>query len=104
MPQVSTYIRFNKTCREAMAFYQRVLGGTLSMQVVGETPLAQQMPAALHDNILHAELRGDGFALMGSDMSGPEGIIMGTAFSVVLVCATKTEIETLFAQLARVVR
>jgi PhnB protein len=100
MPQISTYIRFTGNCREAMTFYQSVLGGTLNMQTIGETPMRDHMPPPMHERILHAELRGEGFGLMASDMAGPDGVTIGNAFSVVLVCASKAETEALFAQLA----
>ena len=100
MSQLHAYIRFDKKCREAMTFYQEVLGGKLNMQTIGETPMRQHMPAAMHQHILHAELRRRGLVLMGSDMAGPDGVTMGTSFSLVLVCETKKEIERLFAKLA----
>jgi PhnB protein len=98
--QLNPYIRFNENCREAMTFYQSVLGGELQLQTVGETPMREQMPAKTHERILHAELRRDGLVLMGSDMMGSDGVSMGTAYSMVLVCSTKDEIESLYAEFA----
>jgi PhnB protein len=98
--QLNPYIRFNKNCREAMTFYQSVLGGTLQLQTIGETPMREQMPAETYEQVLHAELSREGLVFMGSDMMGPEGVSMGTACSMVLVCSTKEEIESLYAELA----
>jgi PhnB protein len=100
LAQLNPYVRFNGNCREAMAWYQKVLGGKLWLQTVGETPMREQMPAAMHDRILHSELFREGFRLMASDMAGPDGVTMGTSFSLVLVCESKEEIETLFAHLS----
>ena len=40
MAQLNAYLRFNGKCREAMTFYQACLGGELTIQTVGESPMA----------------------------------------------------------------
>ena len=100
MTQLNAYLHFNGNCREAMTFYKECLGGELKLQTVGESPMASQMPAAQHKNILHATLTNKGIALMGSDMVGPGGVTHGNAISLTVVCSSKTEIETFFAKLS----
>ncbi|MEU5945848.1 VOC family protein [Micromonospora sp. NPDC047465] len=63
--RLNPYISFPGTAREAMEFYQRVFGGSLSMSTFGE--FGTDDPA-LADKIMHAMLQTDrGYTLMASD-------------------------------------
>ncbi|MDI1461144.1 VOC family protein [Catellatospora sp. KI3] len=63
--RLNPYISFNGTARQAMEFYQSVLGGDLRLNTFGEFGSADQ-PFA--DQIMHAMLETpSGFALMASD-------------------------------------
>jgi uncharacterized glyoxalase superfamily protein PhnB len=66
MTQLSPYLHFDGTCREAMTFYQSVFGGELRLMTVGESPLAARMPAKLHARILHANLKADALTILAS--------------------------------------
>ena len=100
MAQMNIYLRFDGNCREAMTFYHSIFGGRLFMQTIGETPMREHMPATMHDRILHADLGGPDFRMMASEMTGTEPLTMGNSFSVVLVCSSKAEIESLFGKLS----
>ncbi len=52
-----------------MTFYKDCLGGELTMQAVGESPMADQVPPEMHKHILHASLIQDGFTLLGSEFA-----------------------------------
>jgi PhnB protein len=67
--QLHAYINCNGNAREAIAFYQSVFGGEVSMNTFGEFA-SEAMPVAEDekDNIMHAYLKGDnGIELMASD-------------------------------------
>lgn len=100
MKSISPYLFFNGTCREAMEFYKNCLGGELFMQTIGESPMAAQMPAEIHNNIIHAALMKDGTMLMASDNMGQEEIIQGSNVEVCIVCSTPEEVKTYFAALS----
>ena len=100
MVQLNPYLRFNGNCREAMTFYQSCLGGELTIQTVGETPMAGQMPPAMQDKIMHSVLAKDGIVLMASDMVGPEGMKNGNAITLAIMGSSKAEIEPIFAKLS----
>jgi PhnB protein len=63
--RLNPYISFAGNAREAMEFYERVFGGTLSLNTFGE----YGGPDAAHnDKIMHGLLETDsGFTLMGAD-------------------------------------
>ncbi len=100
MAHIDAYMRFNGNCREAMTFYQECLGGELTMQTVGESPLAGQIPPEMQHHILHATLIKDRLVLLGSDMMGPEGLIKGNTISLSLSCGSEQEIHTFFSNLS----
>src|SRR5260370_10763657 len=100
MTQLHAYLRFNGKCREAMTFYQACLGGELTIQTVGESPMADQMPPAIKDNVLHSILAKDGFVLLASDMTGPEGVVNGNSITLCIIGSSKAELEPIFAKLS----
>jgi PhnB protein len=63
--RLNPYISFADNARQAMEFYQRVFGGTLTLNTFGESG-AQDTPDA--DKIMHGMLETDGgYTLMGAD-------------------------------------
>jgi PhnB protein len=98
--QINSYLTFSGNCREAMTFYQKCLGGELSFQTVGESPLSDKMPQQMKKCILHASLTKDALVLMGSDMVSAKGLIKGNAVSLSLNCCSEAEIKTCYAKLA----
>jgi len=78
--RLNPYLHFAGTAREAMEFYQSVLGGSLSLDTFGkfgttEEPMASQ--------IMHGMLETEGgFALMGSDI--PPGTEVPSGSSITL--------------------
>lgn len=100
MMRIRAYLTFNGNCREAMTFYQRCLGGTVSFQTVGESPLAAQLPAQMKNAILHATLARESLLLLASDMVGEQGLSKGNAVSLMLDCASETEIRHCYAALS----
>ena len=63
--RLNPYISFDGNAREAMEFYQGVLGGELALSTFGEYGQADA-PGA--DKIMHGQLESpDGFTLMGAD-------------------------------------
>src|SRR5581483_631821 len=62
---ISPYINFRGRAREAMEFYQRVLGGDLHLHTLDEQ--GQPKPAGPGDRITHAVLEADGARIVGSD-------------------------------------
>jgi PhnB protein len=100
MTQINSYLTFSGNCREAMTFYKECLGGELSLQTIGESPLADKMPKKMKEYILHSTLTKDGLVLMGSDMVGDKGLTRGNAVSLMLNCSSEEEIKNCFEKLS----
>jgi PhnB protein len=100
MTQISSYLTFNGNCREAMAFYQECLGGELSVQTIGESPLADKMPAQMRDSVLHSTLSKGALQITASDMVAEQGLIKGNAVSLMLNCSSEEEINLFYTNLS----
>ena len=51
--QVNIYLNFDGRCREAMTFYQSVLGGDLTdMMTYGGSPMEGDVPDEWHDKVM----------------------------------------------------
>ena len=91
MATLNPYLSFDTTAREAMTFYQSVLGGDLTLSTFGEFGMADS-PAA--DQIMHAQLKTSaGATLMASDTPpGMESKPLG-GFAVSLSGDDETELR-----------
>jgi len=100
MTMINSYLTFNGNCREAMTFYKDCLGGELSLQTIGDSPLSDKMPQQMKNAILHATLNREGFVLMASDMVADEGLTIGNSVSMMLDCSSADELHTVYKKLA----
>ena len=69
MPHPIAYLGFDGNCKEAMQYYEQVLGGKLTVMMSGaESPMAAMIPAESAHRILHARLElPDGGLLFAGD-------------------------------------
>ena len=63
--QLSPYVNFRGRAREAMEFYQKVLGGNLDLQTFDE--LGASRPDGHGDRIRHSRLEADGLVIIATD-------------------------------------
>lgn len=99
MSTINSYLRFNGNCKEAMHFYQDCLGGELTMQKVGESPMADSMPQQMQDKIMHASLKNEMFVIMGSDLCDESGVIKGNNISLLLDCDSEQQVRSFYKRL-----
>ena len=98
--QVNPYLNFNGQCAEAFRFYEKVLGGRIEAMIThGNSPIADEVPSAWHDRILHARLVVGDQALMASD-SPPEHYEKPQGLYVSLNVDEPADAERIFHALA----
>jgi PhnB protein len=97
--KLQPYLYFAGNCREAMTFYQEVLGGQLAtMMTYGEGPPGLVGPD-WQDRILHATLDIGGEELLASD--APPGRYQPPAgFEITIALDDLDEAKRIFAALA----
>lgn len=96
MTQINPYLNFNGNCREAMGFYKECLGGELTLMAVKDTPAGAACPAGTENQIMHSSLVNEGFTIMATDMTGPEGLLPGNNFSLTVNCSSEEELNQAF--------
>ncbi len=101
MAHINAYLNFKGNCKEAMEFYKGCFGGELTLQTVGESPMAKDMPPQTQSNIMHATLKNDSIVLMGADSMKPENYSIGNAVILTVVCDSADEIKALFEKLSQ---
>lgn len=94
------YLSFNGSCREAMTFYAKLLGGDIKkMDTFEGSPMAENMPADSRHLILHAAIDIEGRRILASDtMPGQPETAQG--MSVVLDFDDHAKGEAVFAALS----
>ena len=83
-----------------MEFYHQCIGGDLSLQTLGESPVPPQLPFNMKGAIVHAELKCSHFVLMGSDMGNNERLVKGNAMGIVIHCTSEKEIRDCYHKLS----
>ena len=99
MAQINAYLNLAGKCREAMNFYKECLGGELSFMMVGETPMAKDMPQERHQLILHSSLTNGDRVIFASDMIDGDPVF-GNTVQLCLNCISEEEIRTVYNKLA----
>jgi PhnB protein len=70
-PRITPYIVFDGQCRNALDYYQEVLGGTVQMTSVGDSPMRSAFRAEDYDKIVHGRLRSPSADISCSDWLEP---------------------------------
>lgn len=94
------YASFTGNAAEAMKFYHQCLGGELFIQTIGESPMAEQFPAQMYNNVLHSTITKNGVLLLGaSDVDGGGTITSDSSVALSLTCDTRDELERCYNHL-----
>lgn len=100
MALLSPHVAFPGNCREALSFYQSCIGGELNLMRVGDTAMAEHMPAEAQDQIMHGTLTTGSFVFMACDaLDTRRPFAPGNNIAMCLDCSSDEEINTLFAKL-----
>jgi PhnB protein len=90
------YLYFNGQTKEAMQFYQSILGGELKLQTYGETGDTSENK----DKIIHAELKTDLFVFYSSDGNPQYPVSMGNNIHMCFVGTDADSLTKSFNSLA----
>jgi len=98
---LTPYLLLDGTCQPAMQFYQRCLGGELTLTLVGDSPMKAAFPAALHHKVLNARLVSANLVLSASDWLRPQQVpVQGNTVCLYLSDGSSADLKALFAKLA----
>lgn len=97
-PTLTPYLYFNGQTKDAMEFYQSILGGELLMQKYSETGMPTSEETK--DLIIHAYLKNDALTFMASDGNAEHPITMGDNIHMSVVGSDTEKLTDWFNRLA----
>ena len=72
MLSCTPFLLFDGNCAEAMTFYQKCLGGELTLTKLGDTPMKAGFPMEKHNRIINAYLKSGAIEFSATDwMASP---------------------------------
>ncbi|MFL5740078.1 MAG: VOC family protein [Flavisolibacter sp.] len=96
--KLDIYINYKGNCREAFQFYEKHLGGKITMvSTFRDMPAAANIPEERKNDILHARMEIGGSVVMGADI--PQAEPMRSAYLSLSVDSDK-EAERIYALLS----
>jgi PhnB protein len=97
---LTPFLLFDGNCGEAMTFYHRQLGGTLTLTKVIDTPMKDRMPEAQHDKVAYAKLESGTIEFSGVDWLHPTRLFrQGNTVAMYVRGATFNELSQIFDKL-----
>ncbi len=103
MLRCTPFILFDGNCAEAMTFYQKCLGGELTLVKLGDTPMKDQFPKEKHDRLINARLVSGQLDISATDWMASPALepIHGNTFAVYVVGGEYEELKSVFDRLAQ---
>lgn len=72
MLRCTPFLLFDGNCAEAMTFYQKCIGGDLTLTKLGDTSMKAQFPPEKHNRIINAHLKSGAIEISATDwMASP---------------------------------
>lgn len=97
--QLCSYLTFDGNCKQAMTFYHACFGGSLVLQTLADSPLAEKVSWKMSDVVVHATLSTQNLLLMGTDLVPESGLQKGNAVTLSLLCSTPEELIEYYGKL-----
>ncbi|MEP6692302.1 MAG: VOC family protein [Gemmatimonadaceae bacterium] len=98
MKEVSAYLNFDGTCREAMTFYQSCLGGELFVMTFGDSNFGETPEDK--KRLIHARLKSGPTMVLASDTMPGMPLHAGNNVWLHLTCERDDEVDTTYAALS----
>ena len=102
MLKVTPFLLFDGNCAEAMTFYQKCLGGKLTLMKLGDTPMKAQFPQEKHNRIINAHLKSGAIDISATDWMASPAFEpkQGNMFSIFVIGGTAGELKAVFDKLS----
>jgi PhnB protein len=102
MLQVTPFLLFDGTCAEAMAFYQKCLGGELTLTKLGDTPMKDQFPPEKHNRIINGYLKSGAIEFSATDWMASPALEpkQGNTYAIFVIGGTYDDLKVVFDKLA----
>ena len=98
--QLHPYLFFDGNCREAMNFYQTMLGGSLELSSMADMQTSEASTNIDDERIMHARLVSGDFRLMASDIIKGQEYSVGNNVHLSLLGSNESKLRALFLSFA----
>jgi PhnB protein len=101
MLSCTPFLLFDGDCAEAMKFYQKCLGGELTLTKLADTPMKDMFPPEKHNRMINAHLKSGAIEISATDwMASPDfEPVLGNMFAIFVVGQTYVELKAIFDKL-----
>jgi len=101
MIHCTPFLLFDGNCAEAMTFYQKCLGGELTLTKLGDTPMKAQFPPEKHNRIINAHLKSGALEFSATDcMASPQyEPKQGDTYAIFVIGGSYDELKVVFDKL-----
>ncbi len=102
MLYLTPFLLFDGSCAEAMTFYQKCLGGELTLTKLGDTPMKAQFPPEKHNKIINGHLKSGAIEFSATDWMASPALEpkQGNMFGMFVIGGTYDELKAVFDKLA----
>ena len=102
MIKMTPFLLFDGNCAEAMTFYQKCLGGELTLTRLGDTPMKAQFPAEKHNRIINAYLKSGVIEISATDWMASPALEpkQGNMTAIFVTGGTYDELKEVFDKLS----
>ncbi len=102
MINLTPFLLFDGNCAEAMVFYQRCMGGELTVTKIADTPMKASMPEAMHKKVANAHLKSGAVEFSATDWMHPTRTpAFGNTVAMYITAPTHAELRVVFDKLAQ---
>src|SRR5581483_8477519 len=99
--KLTPFLLFDGNCAEAMAFYQKCLGGELTLTKLGDTPMKDQFPPEQHHKIVNAYLKSGALEFSATDWLHPTQLPkQGNTIGLYVINGKYNELKAIFDPLS----
>ena len=101
MLRCTPFLLFDGNCAEVMSFYNKCLGGELTLTKLGDSPMKAQLPPEKHERIINAHLKSSAIEISATDwMASPEfDPVQGNTFALFITGDDYNEMKRIFDKL-----
>jgi PhnB protein len=102
MIHLTPFLLFDGNCAEAMTFYQKCLGGELTLTKLGDTPMKAQFPQEKHNRIINAYLKSGAIEISATDWMASPALEpkQGNMTAIFVIGVAYDELKEVFDKLA----
>ena len=102
MIKMTPFLLFDGNCAEAMTFYQKCLGGELTLTKLGDTPIKAQFPLEKHNRIINAYLKSGAIEISATDWMAAPALEpkQGNMTAIFVIGASYDELKEVFDKLS----